>query len=97
MGPPGKNLLNERVYPRCPRAIALEGHEARILVNLHAECREHGYLPVSGGPLEQTAFCAEVFGHLDHLMSKYREKQHNEQMRDFEKMKSKNSSKVRPK
>lgn len=92
-GTPGKNLINGKVYARCPRATLLDSPAERYFVALFFESREHHVYPFSGGYAEQSSYFADVFSHLDDLRSKYMEKQHNEQTAKMDKQNAASGSK----
>jgi hypothetical protein len=71
-GKPAKNVVNSKVYPRCPKALWLEAGEARALVELYMDCRESKTLPSSGNLLQQTAFTKELFDFLDGVVGQWR-------------------------
>lgn len=86
-GTPAKNLVNGKVYKRCPKAQYLESGEARLLVELYMECRESKTLPAPGNLANQTAFAKELFDFLDGIVGQWRadtQKKHEEEMKKLQ-------------
>lgn len=73
-GSPAKIFLNHELYKRCPKAIYLEGSEARYLVNTYFDCKNMNMYPAPGGPTEQTAFTMELFNFIDGIVAESRRK-----------------------
>lgn len=62
-------MLNDKVYPRCPRALYMDSLPARFFVRTYFDCAAKGIYPCPGSIIEQTAFTSELFEFLDRCVS----------------------------
>jgi hypothetical protein len=66
------NILNSKLYPRCPRAIYLESMDARYLVNVYFSCLKTKTFPYPGSSVEQPSFTIELFDFLDEKLAQHK-------------------------
>jgi hypothetical protein len=76
---PAKIILNDKLYPQCPRSITFNYREDRFLVDLYFECKENKCYPSPGTIIDQTAYVRDYFDFIDGIVNKYRAKKLQEQ------------------
>lgn len=82
---PTKIILNQNLYPQCPRSLIMNHKEVRYLVDLYFECRENKNYPLPGSIYNQTAFTTELFSFIDDIVNNYKNRKHQEQLNQAKK------------
>jgi len=92
-------ILNDKPYKQCPRSMTFNQHKMNRLVSIYFNCRRDKVWPHNVDMSGSTAFCLDVFEHLDIMSQEFQrklEKKHKAEM-DRKNKKNDSASKVRSK